>query len=86
MLYYLKNFIHKINKTSVIFGICLGMQAAVVEYCRNKLGRPGANSAEFDENLAEDYDDAIIFMPEGDRERMGGTICYGRNGFDRPGF
>ncbi len=58
-------------------GICLGMQAAVVEYCRSKLGRPGANSAEFDENLAENYDDAIIFMPEGDRERMGGTMRLG---------
>ncbi len=30
------------------FGICLGMQLAVVEYCRNVLGLADANSAEFD--------------------------------------
>jgi CTP synthase len=58
-------------------GICLGMQAAVVEYCRSKLGRHEAHSAEFVENLTEDFNDAIIFMPEGDRERMGGTMRLG---------
>ena len=31
------------------FGICLGMQMAVVEYARNVLGLAGANSLEFDE-------------------------------------
>ncbi len=31
------------------FGICLGMQLAVIEYCRNVLGIAGANSEEFDE-------------------------------------
>jgi CTP synthase len=30
------------------FGICLGMQAAVVEFARNVCGWPDANSAEFD--------------------------------------
>ncbi len=30
------------------FGICLGMQMAVVEYARNKCGLDGANSAEFE--------------------------------------
>jgi CTP synthase len=30
------------------FGICLGMQMAVVEYARNVCGLDGANSAEFD--------------------------------------
>ncbi len=58
-------------------GICLGMQASVVEYCRNKLGRADAHSAEFREDLAEDLNDAIIFMPEGDRERYGGTMRLG---------
>ena len=58
-------------------GICLGMQASVVEYCRNKLGRQEAHSAEFIEDLTEDFNDAIIFMPEGDRERMGGTMRLG---------
>jgi CTP synthase len=30
------------------FGICLGMQCAVIEYARNVLGLAGANSSEFD--------------------------------------
>jgi len=30
------------------FGICLGLQIAVIEYCRNVLGRPLAHSTEFD--------------------------------------
>lgn len=58
-------------------GICLGMQAAVVEYCRNVLGRPNANSSEFKEDMDDDFDNAIIFMPEGDRDRMGGTMRLG---------
>ena len=58
-------------------GICLGMQASVVEYCRSILNRPNAHSAEFKDDLAEDVEDAIIFMPEGDRERMGGTMRLG---------
>ena len=30
------------------FGICLGMQLAVIEYARHKAGMPGAHSTEFD--------------------------------------
>ena len=58
-------------------GICLGMQASVVEYSRNILNRPNAHSSEFKEDLEADVEDAIIFMPEGDRERMGGTMRLG---------
>jgi len=32
------------------FGICLGMQLAVVEFARNVAGLPGANSSEFDKD------------------------------------
>ncbi|MFO7687353.1 MAG: CTP synthase [Desulfobacterales bacterium] len=32
------------------FGICLGMQIAVIEYARNVAGLAGANSSEFDED------------------------------------
>jgi len=32
------------------FGICLGMQVAVIEFARNVAGLVGANSTEFDEN------------------------------------
>jgi CTP synthase len=58
-------------------GICLGMQGAVVEYARNVAHIPGANSAEFKEDLMKDLEDVVIFMPEGDRERMGGTMRLG---------
>ncbi len=35
------------------FGICLGMQLAVLEYARNVCGLPGANSVEFDEKAVD---------------------------------
>ena len=34
------------------FGICLGLQMAVVEFARNVVGLEGANSAEFDTDTA----------------------------------
>ncbi|CAM9806681.1 unnamed protein product, partial [Ectocarpus sp. 8 AP-2014] len=57
-------------------GICLGMQAAVIEFARAKLGRENANSAEFAQGLAP-QDEVVVFMPEGDRTRMGGTMRLG---------
>ena len=57
------------------FGICLGMQMAVIEYARDVLGLPGANSAEFDENSP---DPVIHIMPDQiDIENMGGTLRLG---------
>ena len=42
-------------------GVCLGLQIATIEFCRNVLGIENANSAEF----AEDTENpVIIFMPE----------------------
>ncbi len=32
------------------YGLCLGLQIAVIEFCRNVLKLPGANSTEFDPN------------------------------------
>jgi len=62
-----------------LLGICLGMQAVVIEYCRNVLGISRAHSAEFakEGELKKDEEDAVVFMPEGDRERMGGTMRLG---------
>jgi CTP synthase len=57
-------------------GICLGMQVAVIEYTRMFLSRPKANSREFNPSLI-DEDAAIIFMPEGDKDNMGGTMRLG---------
>lgn len=58
-------------------GICLGMQAAVIEYARNVLGRERAHSAEFVQELKKDQEDVVMFMPEGDRKIMGGTMRLG---------
>lgn len=43
------------------FGICLGMQCAVIEYARNVVGIEGANSEEFDPQAA---DKVIYHMTE----------------------
>ncbi len=40
------------------FGICLGMQCAVIEFARNVLNLPKANSSEFDPNTP----DAVIYL------------------------
>lgn len=66
------------RESSVPFlGVCLGMQAAIIEYARNVLGRSRAHSAEFQEDLEAGVEDVVIFMPEGDRDRMGGTMRLG---------
>jgi CTP synthase len=57
-------------------GICLGMQVAVIEFTRSVLKRPLANSREFAPTISE-HDAAVIFMPEGDRNQMGGTMRLG---------
>ncbi len=57
------------------FGICLGMQCAVIEYARNVLKLNKANSTEFDENTPHPV---IDLMPEQKNiEEMGGTMRLG---------
>jgi len=57
------------------FGICLGMQVAVVEYARNVLGLSDANSTEF----AADTSDPVICMLEEQKTitDKGGTMRLG---------
>ncbi len=57
------------------FGICLGMQLAVVEYCRNSLGLGGAMSREFDSDPAH----PVIELMNEQREvtHKGGTMRLG---------
>lgn len=57
------------------FGICLGMQMSVIEFARNVLGLPGANSTEMDENAA----DPVIDLMEAQKEitNKGGTMRLG---------
>jgi CTP synthase len=55
-------------------GVCLGFQAMVVEYSRNVLKWEDANSTEFDDLT---QNPVVIFMPEIDKENMGGTMRLG---------
>lgn len=57
------------------FGICLGMQIAVIEYARNVAHLEGANSGEFDANAPHKV---IDFMPgQNDEINKGGTLRLG---------
>ncbi|MBR1860788.1 MAG: CTP synthase [Lachnospiraceae bacterium] len=57
------------------FGICLGMQIAVIEYARNVAGLADANSGEFDELCKNKV---IDFMPgQSDSIAKGGTLRLG---------
>ena len=58
------------------FGICLGMQIAVIEFARNVAGLAGANSHEFDEDSPHQV---IHFMPgQNDEIDKGGTLRLGK--------
>ncbi len=57
------------------FGICLGMQMAVIEYARDVLGLADANSTEFSK---ETPNPVIHIMPDQKNvENMGGTLRLG---------
>lgn len=64
----------RVNKMP-FFGICLGMQMAVIEYSRNVLGLKDANSVEMDENTAN----PVISLMEEQKNitNMGGTMRLG---------
>ena len=55
-------------------GICLGLQIATIEFCRNVLGMTGANSTEFEDNPEHA---AVVFMPEISKTHLGGTMRLG---------
>ena len=57
------------------FGICLGMQGAVIEFARNVCGLKKASSTELDENSPEPV---IILQPnQKDIDKKGGTMRLG---------
>src|SRR5699024_2503517 len=57
------------------FGLCLGMQCAVIEYARNVCGWDGANSTEFDEST--DYPVIDLMETQKNVENKGGTMRLG---------
>ncbi|KAM2496264.1 hypothetical protein COP2_037087 [Malus domestica] len=62
------------EKRIPFLGICLGMQVAVIEVARSVLGLKDAHSAEFDPDTKNP---CVIFMPEGSKTHMGGTMRVG---------
>jgi CTP synthase len=58
------------------FGICLGMQCAVIEYARDVCGWDDSNSTEFDENT--EYPIIDIMHDQKNIENMGGTMRLGK--------
>jgi CTP synthase len=66
---------HAREKKVPYFGICLGLQCAVIEFARDVLGLPGANSTEFDRNCA----DPVVCLLDEQHEvtNLGGTMRLG---------
>jgi CTP synthase len=63
------------EKKIPFFGICLGMQMAVIEYARNVLLHPNANSTEIDENT--DYPVIDLMESQKGVVNKGGTMRLG---------
>ena len=67
------------------FGICLGMQLAVIEYARHKAGMAGAHSTEFDSQTAypivglisEWHDRTGALERRSEKSELGGTMRLG---------
>jgi CTP synthase len=57
------------------FGICLGMQVAVIEYARSVVGLSGANSSEINPNTS--YPVIDLLPEQKDIEDLGGTMRLG---------
>jgi CTP synthase len=61
------------------FGICLGMQLAVIEYARNVCGIKGANSSEFKpgskENVIDIMESQKAVTDKGGTMRLGAYLC-----------
>ncbi|BCR93046.1 putative CTP synthase [Aspergillus luchuensis] len=57
-------------------GVCLGMQLAVLEFCRNVANIKDVGSEELHPK-AENH--AIVYMPEVDKGKLGGTMRLGRH-------
>ena len=61
------------------YGLCLGLQIAVIEYCRNVLKLKGANSTEFDVNaphpVIDMMEEQVKVIDKGATMRLGSYEC-----------
>ena len=66
------------------FGICLGLQMAVVEFARDVLGLAGANSVEFDEKTPHPVisllESQVLVLDKGGTMRLGAYACVLKSG------
>ena len=67
------------EKKVPFFGICLGLQMAVIEYARSVLGLAGANSVEFDEKTPHPVvslmESQVNVKEKGGTMRLGSYVC-----------
>ncbi|OBA27525.1 CTP synthase [Hanseniaspora valbyensis NRRL Y-1626] len=67
----------RLNKVPYL-GICLGLQVATIEFCRNVLEIENGSSCEFEQDMSpEDPRAIVVYMPEIDQENLGGTMRLG---------
>ncbi|KAK0384532.1 hypothetical protein NLU13_8618 [Sarocladium strictum] len=64
------------TKKVPFLGVCMGMQLSVIEYARNVAGIPDANSEEL---KPQGKNHAIVYMPEIDKTKLGGTMRLGKH-------
>tara|TARA_Y100000389_G_C17470102_1_gene529610 strand:- start:6412 stop:8013 length:1602 start_codon:yes stop_codon:yes gene_type:complete len=58
-------------------GICLGMQLAVIEFARNVMNIPDANSSEFSETCIGTTNEYVLIMPDLENSQMGASMRLG---------
>src|SRR5258706_6143175 len=67
------------EKKVPFFGICLGLQMAVIEYARSVLGLAGANSVEFDQKTPHPVvsllESQVNVKDKGGTMRLGSYVC-----------
>ena len=72
------------EKKVPFFGICLGLQMAVIEYARSVLGLAGANSVEFDEKTPHPVvsllESQVGVKDKGGTMRLGAYTCALKDG------
>ncbi|HET6984426.1 MAG TPA: CTP synthase [Myxococcaceae bacterium] len=75
---------HARERKVPFFGICLGLQMAVVEFSRNVLGLNGANSVEFDEKTPHPVisllESQVQVLDKGGTMRLGAYGCVLKSG------
>jgi CTP synthase len=75
---------HARERKVPFFGICLGLQMAVVEFSRNVLGLAGANSVEFDEKTPHPVisllESQVQVLDKGGTMRLGAYGCVLKSG------